>query len=413
MKKRIGLFTNWYPTSDNPYSGVFFKEQAIALKDAFDFSVFHYNERIAKPFAKRLVIDECAVAENTTEYSISASIPLHVYLSDLFATFKGRFSGKNRTGLGQVSSTHRYAYRKKLISECFSKEYTGRLDLLYCIDAQTEAGLVSLVAEELGLPYIAAEHGVFPWPGTTIDSFTKRSIEKADAFFAISNDKIRQVLLQDIHLPKIYYVGNMVDETCFGLRSQSSEGHVCTFIIVAANSYYKNYDLFIKIMDRLTELTDIPFRVLIVGYAANKGYSQDREGFEGKIRRSAFADRAELIPEVPHDRLAECLHRADAFVMTSIQEGQPVSAIEAACCGLPVFSTRCGGVEDYIDDSMGRIFPVTEVEGFADTLHRFIKGEISFDRKYIRDSVVQRFGKDAFVKNMTDAFDEVIKHAGT
>lgn len=411
MKKRIGLFTNWYPTSDNPYSGVFFQEQAFALKDGFDFFVFHYNERIAKPFAKRFIISESNRVQNTVEYDIVASVPLHVYLADLFATVKGRLSKSNRTGLGQVSYEHRYAYRKKLIGKYFSQEFSEPMDLLYCIDAQSEAGLVRLFAEHLHLPYIAAEHGVFPWPGTTIDRFTKESIEKADGFLAISNDKIRQVLLQDIRLPKTWYVGNMVDETSFGLRPQPSEGHVCTFIIVAANSYYKNYGLFIKIMDRLAQISDVPFKVMIVGYAANKGYSQDKEGFERAIMASAFADRTELIPEVPHDQLAACLHKADAFIMTSIQEGQPVSAIEAACCGLPVFSTRCGGVEDYVDDSMGRIFPVTEVEGFAEALLQFLKGELSFDSEHVRKHVIERFGKKEFVRLMTEVFTEVIIHA--
>ena len=44
-KKKIGLITNWYPTKENPYQGVFFKEQAIALKEYYDFTVVHYKEK--------------------------------------------------------------------------------------------------------------------------------------------------------------------------------------------------------------------------------------------------------------------------------------------------------------------------------------------------------------------------------
>ena len=70
---------------------------------------------------------------------------------------------------------------------------------------------------------------------------------------------------------------------------------------------------------------------MIVGYAANKGYSQNVEQLEDAIRNSAFARNAELIPEISHDRIHELYARADAFIMTSIQEGQPVSAMEAGC----------------------------------------------------------------------------------
>ena len=115
---------------------------------------------------------------------------------------------------------------------------------------------------------------------------------------------------------------------------------------------------------------------------------------------------------MPHDQLAGLLHKADAFVMTSIQEGQPVSAIEAACCGLPVFSTRCGGVEDYVDDSMGRIFPITEVEDFAAALRSYLEGKIAFDPAAIREKTVARFGKEAFIKNLSSIFAETIEKAG-
>ncbi len=181
-------------------------------------------------------------------------------------------------------------------------------------------------------------------------------------------------------------------------------------MIVAAHTFYKNYDLFIAVMNRLTEITDRDFRVKIVGYASNKGYSKNAEVLEQKIRDSAFADKAELIPAVPHEQLQKVYQDSDVFVMTSIQEGQPVSAMEAACCGLPVFSTRCGGVEDYVDDTMGRIYAVTDAEGMAQGLKDYLEGRIRFDSEHIRKSVVERFGKDAFVQHFTEAFSSVIDH---
>jgi glycosyltransferase involved in cell wall biosynthesis len=107
--------------------------------------------------------------------------------------------------------------------------------------------------------------------------------------------------------------------------------------------------------------------------------------------------------------IGKVFNRADAFVMTSIQEGQPVSAMEAACCGLPIFSTRCGGVEDYVDEKIGRIYNVTDYEGMAQGLKDFLEGKITFDSQYIRSQIVKQFGKKAFVANFTTAFDGVIE----
>ena len=116
-----------------------------------------------------------------------------------------------------------------------------------------------------------------------------------------------------------------------------------------------------------------------------------------------------MIPEISHDRIHELYARADAFIMTSIQEGQPVSAMEAGCCGLPIFSTMCGGVEDYVTEDIGRIYPIMDCEGFAAGLKDFLEGNIQFDNRHIRETVVGKFGKRAFVENFTRVFQDVIE----
>ncbi len=407
MRRTIGLITNWYPTKENPYNGVFFKEQAFALREEFDFLVFHFHEHVHL-FGGSFFISKSNREVNTKEYNINVAVPIWVYIADFFSTIRRRLSGRQRINISNASTTYRYRYRKKIIAKIVPYFSAEKLDVFYCVDAQTEAGLVRLAAEQLKKPYVISEHGPFPWPGSVLDGFVKDSMEKADAFLAISNDKIRQIMLQNVRLPKTWYVGNMVIESQFSLKPELPRDHIKSFIIVAANSYYKNYDLFIRVMEKLVEITEIPFRVMIVGYAANKGYSDNKETFEEKIMRSKIADRVELVPEVPHTHIAECYHRADAFVMTSIQEGQPVSAMEAACCGLPIFTTRCGGVEDYVTDEIGRVFPIIEVDQFAETLKLFLENKLTFDSLQIRNRIIELFGEKAFCKNMSEVFNSVL-----
>ncbi len=157
-------------------------------------------------------------------------------------------------------------------------------------------------------------------------------------------------------------------------------------------------------MDKLNSITDKDYRMMIVGYAANKGYSKNTESFEYLISQSSFSEKTILIPEVSHDKIGDYYNQADAFIMTSIQEGQPVSAMEAACCGLPIFSTRCGGVEDYVDEDIGRIYNVTDVEGMARGLKDFLEENIVFDPEMIRNKVISKFGKKEFIKKFSEAF---------
>lgn len=40
----------------------------------------------------------------------------------------------------------------------------------------------------------------------------------------------------------------------------------------------------------------------------------------------------------------------DVFLCTSFSEGTPMPPLEAMSCGVPVISTRCGSVEDMVED---------------------------------------------------------------
>ena len=254
-----------------------------------------------------------------------------------------------------------------------------------------------LFAGHFGVPYILSEHSPFLIPGSVMNDSFKEALEGASAFLAISNDKIRQVLMQNIHLKSIEYIGNIIDDSKFRYEPVSHD--TTTFLIVASHSFYKNYDLFLQTMEDLKSIAVKPFKVIIAGYGANKGYSQGVDEFVKKVEASSINSCAEMIPSVAREDIAALYQRADAFVMTSIQEGQPVAPMEAACCGLPIFSTRCGGVEDYVDDSIGRIVGILDHKKLAEHLNDFLNGKITFDGQHIHDAVADIYGQKAFVTN--------------
>lgn len=72
------------------------------------------------------------------------------------------------------------------------------------------------------------------------------------------------------------------------------------------------------------------------------------------------------------------------------------------------FSTCCGGVEDFVNDDTGRIVPILDYEGLAHACNDFLNGTVSFDSEKIRETVVNKFGKKAFVENVTKAIKTII-----
>lgn len=385
-KKKICLVTNWYPTESNPFQGLFFREQAIALSEFFDFVVLHYEYSWEK---KREIVE---LHFEKREYNITE------YTSIICGSYNNR--KRHRFRLSDIS------YDEWLFARVCKLLSSENIDVFYAVCGQNDAIEVARYAKYFNKPYIISEHGPFPWVGTIIQEEKRKAIENAELFFAISNDKIRQILMQDIKLSKIWYVGNMVDDSMFKLRQ--SRNDVKTFITVGANVFYKNYEMLIKTFSKLVRITDVPFKLIVLGYQANKGYSQDSKELENKLNASEFARCIEMIPYVSHDEMPEMFAQADAFVMTSIQEGQPVSALEAGCCGLPIFATRCGGIEDYVDDSIGRTVGILESDILASFLKGYLEEEITFEPEVIREKIVSKFGRQQFVNNMVAAFNSVL-----
>lgn len=406
MNKRICLITNWYPTKANPYKGAFFKDQIFAVSDLFKFTVVRYVEKKRISFFTKAIVEDYEEEKNSKVYSFTILIPFYIAIIDLLTDFSVKhFSKRKEIGVGKYISKFHKNYCKKLLIDIFKNNIKDKIDYFYCVDAQSEAFYVMTLAEYFRKPYVVSEHAPFPWPGTVLDNLNKAAIEKANLFLAISNDKIRQLLMQNIKLNHIYYIGNLVDERLFTLKNHANKSK--TFVTVASHSFYKNYDLLISVLTKLKEITTISFRIMVVGYAANKGYAQNTVLLERKLINATFSSQLILIPEIQHNKLPKIFNKADAFIMTSIQEGQPVSAIEAACCGLPIYSTRCGGVEDYVDDKIGRVYSIVDVEGMAHGLKEFLEEKVTYDPVLIRETIVSKFGLQSFKKNFCNAFSMV------
>lgn len=416
-RSTILMLPTWYPTKENPINGVFFREQAIAMQKDFNFVVATYHESAEHCFLlwfRRLfglpppnikivfVQNDCGLQE----YAIYTNSP-QFSLWDLFVKYFKRFVLQRHIPNGEFVSKIHKKYHRYVAAYIKKQNLLPHFDCVYSLTAQNYAPLGKVFADMFNVPHVTAEHAPFPWPGHTISDSVIEAIESADAFLAISNDKIRQVLLQNIKVNPVW-VGNLCDETKFSI---STEKHIVpTFLIVAANSFYKNYPLFIKAMEELKRIATKDFKITIAGYNANRGYAQNAKELEGMVHNSIINENTTMIEYVSREDIPRLYNSCDVFVMTSIQEGLPVSALEASMSGLPVISTRCGGIEDYVDETMGRVLSIIDYKGLANACNDYLDRKIVFDSKHIREKTVSLFGNKAFTDRMKCVFEQVIKN---
>ncbi len=104
-----------------------------------------------------------------------------------------------------------------------------------------------------------------------------------------------------------------------------------------------------------------------------------RTELERQIARLGLTDRVRLPGRVPHDRVPHYLAAADAYVLSSRDEGLPRCLIEAQAMELPAISTRVGGADEIVGDGETGWLVATSAEGLGRGL-RVLAGLAEEDR---------------------------------
>ena len=221
MKKTVLVITDWYPTKENPIVGCFFKEQIELLSARYKFIVIKMVEErvslvrylIYRYQKKTLQLNLVEQYKDIQQYELTVFTPTVLAVIE---RLKGVLIKKSNP-IDNVGKYYSVSYKKRIkqqmmmLKNMISQPY----DLVYGISSQGISYQAYCLATIMNKPLIMGEHAPFPWPGQVVSNILKESLEMSDVFLAISNDKIRQVMLQNIKLRKICYVGNFIDEDIF------------------------------------------------------------------------------------------------------------------------------------------------------------------------------------------------------
>lgn len=154
------------------------------------------------------------------------------------------------------------------------------------------------------------------------------------------------------------------------------------FGIIGRLTAIKNHHLFLEAFARVKANTSRPVKAIIIGdgelretlerYANELGLTSARcrhrsetEGAQGERISTSY----DICFTSWITAIHEVLPGLDAAVLSSRNEGTPVSMIEAQAAGVPVISTDVGGVRDVIDDGVtGLVVQPNDVEALANAM---------------------------------------------
>lgn len=92
-------------------------------------------------------------------------------------------------------------------------------------------------------------------------------------------------------------------------------------------------------------------------------------------------------------KIKKYLNNNNCFVLPSQSETFGVSYIEAMATGLPVIATKCGGPEDFIDESNRILIEVDNKEELFAAMEKMICSIYCFDPLKISQEAINRFSE--------------------
>lgn len=286
---------------------------------------------------------------------------------------------------------------------CLKQE---RFDLVHAHES-APALVARLAAFGLQIPIAVTFHGAEPERIAQFSMIARRcadhiltpSHKSADdlaEYGRISRQSIRVIGL-GVHAPTP--IG--ASETAM-LRRRLLNGGDTLVVTVARLAHQKAIDHLVAVAAKLRP-THPGLRFVVVGDGPQFAEAQEWIRSADLSQIVTLAGRS----DTPHRYLSA----ADIFFLPSRWESLPITIVEAFRAGLPVIATDTGGVSELVDDAVGAVAPVGDIDALADALSRLV---VRRDLRAILADAARhrgreaRFDPDAVNEKMAAAYLEMI-----
>lgn len=160
------------------------------------------------------------------------------------------------------------------------------------------------------------------------------------------------------------------DHVCNEVESYKPNKNAIVITHIARCAKQKNQRLLIEAFNELT--LSYPDAILLI-------IGSNFDSVEGKELQQLACDNIFFLG-IKHN-IQDYLFCSDAFCLSSIYEGMPITLIEALSCGCVPLSTPVSGVVDIVKDGVnGFISENFTKASFVEMLHRYIANRQSIDR---------------------------------
>lgn len=382
----ILFLSSWYPSKRDSTLGIFTKRHAQAIALLNKVSVLH---AIADPDLKQgeFRIDRKS-EDNFHEFIVSYG------------------SSTSRFRIIRIWRNWKSLRKHYLFGLEKVMDWNGKPDIIHLNIPWPLGRITRLISEKLKIPYGITEHwtGYQPEDGRYIGFLVKRETRltvKDSVFIAPVSEQLRSAMEAHSLSGNYVIIPNVVDTERF-IPSSNTHTNTRFIHISSLDDHQKDVSGLLKsFKDAKNEIPDL--ELIIVGggndelaikrIANELGLTQRGVSFKGKLQGD------ELIRE---------LQQADALILNSRYENQPVVILEALSCGIPVITPSIAGIPEIIDSHRGILFNREDAQALKNSMIAFHSNKSNFNKTALRSFCENNFSHKAVAGKFDTLYRKVL-----
>jgi teichuronic acid biosynthesis glycosyltransferase TuaC len=269
------------------------------------------------------------------------------------------------------------------------------------------------LARRWDVPLVVTEHA--PWTGWLerpgVRGPALSTARRASRLIAVSSAVRDSIVAYTADPSKVVVVPNGVDPTMYEL-GRLDKRDPDQILFVGLINRNKGIDVLLEAMRKVVRERPAA-RLLLAGGSFYRNTRLQGEALEKSAADLISTGRVTFLGHRSPDEVADLMARSATVVLPSRAESFGSVLIEALACGTPVVATRCGGPEDIVEDTVGRLVPTEDPDALAYALLDVLGRRDAFDPDALRAYAISRFSWDSVVARTLQVYLEVTASWGS
>ncbi|MCW3169310.1 glycosyltransferase [Chryseobacterium sp. 09-1422] len=262
------------------------------------------------------------------------------------------------------------------------------------------------LTKKFRIPFVISEHwtayqeNASDAHGKLWRFFAKWIANHSAAALPVSENLKKGLVVLGVKRP-IKVVSNVVDTDVFKLNKEVKKREIFTFLHVSSLVERKNPD---KIIETAKKLFDAGYKFRLDIGGSDFGH------LEKQISSFSATDYISTFGLLPLSGVAEKMQQSHTLILFSENETQGCVLVEANACGIPVISSKVGGVPEFVNQNAGILVEKDNVESLYVAMEKMLLCKVDFaSPEILHQQIEEKYSKDKISTAFSEIYESVLK----